>query len=93
MISALPTMRCSTSSMEPILLPQGSLGTAFFEVGPRPLRLALGLRHQRSQSLFAGRIAAGIQAVLVQRFFECVDLRARGLDFGLADLREVARPT
>src|SRR5262245_50278789 len=45
----------------------------------------------RRQSFLAGRIAAVLQAVLVERLLEGIDLRSRHLGLGFADLREVAR--
>ena len=61
------------------------------QVGAVPLRLGRRLLEQRLQPELGARVTADVQAVLVERLLQRVDLRLRGVDLGLADLAEVAR--
>src|SRR6185295_6072235 len=59
---------------------------------PRIVRQRLlQVRLHRGETFLAGRVAPVVEAVLVHRLFQGVDLRARHLHLGLAHLREVAR--
>jgi hypothetical protein len=59
--------------------------------GPGPLRLVGGLGDQGLQSGLVVGIAAGVEAVLVERLLERVDLCPGRRDLRLAHLAEVAR--
>jgi hypothetical protein len=50
-----------------------------------------GLRHEGVQTFLGARVALHVKPVLVERFLQGLDLRARHLDLGLAHLGEVAR--
>jgi len=40
---------------------------------------------------FGARITPGVEAVLIERLLECVDLRLGGGDLGFSDLAEITR--
>src|SRR5574340_1736550 len=66
-------------------------GHRLLEIRPGPARLAGRLGHQRLEPLLGRRIVADVEPVFVEGLFQRIDLRARDLDFRLADLGEIAR--
>lgn len=70
-------------------LAPGVRWNGFLEVGALPFGDPGRGRHQGRQALFGRGVATHIEAVGLDRFLEGVDLRARDLDFGFADLREI----
>ena len=62
------------------------------QIGAVPFGFIGRSRDEGGESLLGHRIVAGIEPVLVERFFQCVNLGARRLDLGLANLSEVLRP-
>lgn len=61
------------------------------QIRAMPTRLARHGRHQNGQPFLAAGIAADIQAELIQRLGQDVDLRPGRGDFGFADVAEQAR--
>src|SRR5690606_13040949 len=62
-----------------------------FQIRAAPLRFVLGARDKHRESLFGGRVVTHIEAVVIERLAERVDLRLCRAHFGLAQLREVTR--
>src|SRR5207249_3275228 len=56
-----------------------------------PLRLVRRPLNERREPELGARIVAGVEAVLVERLLERIDLRLGDIDLGFADLAEVAR--
>src|SRR6185295_3384166 len=69
----------------------GIRGHGFLEIRALPGLGGLRLSHQRLEAFLRARIAPHVEAVLVERFLERLDLRPRDLDLGPAHLGEVAR--
>src|SRR5258706_4550857 len=61
------------------------------QVRAAPVRHVRRLHEKRFEAFLCARVAAHVEAELVERLVEGLDLRLRHLDLGLADLREVAR--
>src|SRR5258707_275824 len=74
-----------------VLTPPGIFGRRLAQIRPPPARLVARLGPQRAQPLFGAGIVTGVQAELVQRLGQGIDLGRRGLDLGLADLSEETR--
>jgi hypothetical protein len=65
----------------------------FLQVRAVPFAGGRGWRgQQRVQALFGRRVAADVEAVGVERFFEGLDLGLGDGDFGFAQLREILGP-
>src|SRR6185436_13015483 len=72
----------------------GLLARDAIDVRPAPRvvrQRLLQVRLDRGQAFLAGRVAPVVEAVLVQRLLQRIDLRARHLHLRLAHLGEVAR--
>lgn len=74
-----------------VVLP-GVLGHGLAQIGAGPTRLVGRFGDQHRQALLGAWVATDIEPVLIERLLQPVDLRACGLDLGLADLAEELRP-
>jgi hypothetical protein len=61
------------------------------QVGAFPVVDAGGCSVERRKPLLARRQPAHVESELLERLIECVDLRVRGFDARLANLREISR--
>src|SRR5882672_8163462 len=64
----------------------GIVRDGLLQIGPVPARFVRRFHDERLQALFGGGVVTRVEAVMVEPFFECIDLCLGDLDFRFADL-------